>query len=88
MEYRDLSAAEYSDLESRILYEDNHILIVNKEDPNDDLAAAAQRASAILGSKSDVSTIFLEEILRDLVVLSGSALARCAIYVPHVIVIP
>jgi len=28
--YRDLSKDEYSDLESRILYEDNHILIVNK----------------------------------------------------------
>ena len=31
MEYRDLSAAEYSDLESRILYEDNHLLVVNKK---------------------------------------------------------
>lgn len=30
MEYRELSQAEYSDLESRILYEDNHILVVNK----------------------------------------------------------
>lgn len=31
MEYRQLSKEEYSDLESRILYEDNHILIVNKK---------------------------------------------------------
>jgi len=30
MEYRQLSDTEYRDLESRILYEDNHILIVNK----------------------------------------------------------
>lgn len=31
MEYRTLSQAEYKDLESRILYEDNHILIVCKK---------------------------------------------------------
>lgn len=31
MEYRELSEAEYADLESRILYEDNHILAVNKK---------------------------------------------------------
>jgi len=31
MEYRQLSPEEYKDLESRILYEDNHILIVNKK---------------------------------------------------------
>ena len=31
MEYRQLNAQEYNDLESRILYEDNHILIVNKK---------------------------------------------------------
>lgn len=31
MEYRELSAEEYKDLESRILYEDNHIMIVNKK---------------------------------------------------------
>lgn len=30
MEYRELSEREYRDLESRILYEDNHLLIVNK----------------------------------------------------------
>lgn len=30
MEYRELSEQEYRDLESRILYEDNHLLIVNK----------------------------------------------------------
>lgn len=30
MEYRELSEREYKDLESRILYEDNHILVVNK----------------------------------------------------------
>ena len=30
MEYRSLSPAEYADLEARILYEDNHLLIVNK----------------------------------------------------------
>ncbi|MCI1640516.1 MAG: RNA pseudouridine synthase [Bacteroidales bacterium] len=30
MEYRELPAAEYDDLSSRILYEDNHILIINK----------------------------------------------------------
>lgn len=30
MEYRELSREEFKDLESRILYEDNHILIVNK----------------------------------------------------------
>ena len=30
MEYRQLSEEEYKDLESRILYEDNHILVVNK----------------------------------------------------------
>lgn len=30
MEYRTLSAAEYADLEERILYEDNHLLIVWK----------------------------------------------------------
>lgn len=30
MEYRTLTSGEYKDLESRILYEDNHILIVNK----------------------------------------------------------
>lgn len=29
--YRTLSDAEYKDLESRILYEDNHILVVNKK---------------------------------------------------------
>lgn len=31
MEYRQLTDSEYKDLESRILYEDNHILIVNKK---------------------------------------------------------
>ncbi|MBO4743841.1 MAG: RNA pseudouridine synthase [Bacteroidales bacterium] len=31
MAYRELTAEEYSDLESRILYEDNHLLIVNKK---------------------------------------------------------
>lgn len=30
MEYRNLTEEEYKDLESRILYEDNHLLIVNK----------------------------------------------------------
>ena len=30
MVYRELTQAEYSDLESRILYEDNHLLIINK----------------------------------------------------------
>lgn len=30
MEYRQLNGAEFDDLSSRILYEDNHILIVNK----------------------------------------------------------
>lgn len=31
MEYRELTKAEYADLESRILYEDNHLLIINKK---------------------------------------------------------
>lgn len=31
MEYRQLTATEFSDLAGRILYEDNHILIVNKK---------------------------------------------------------
>jgi len=31
MEYRTLCPEEYSDLESRILYEDNHLLVVNKK---------------------------------------------------------
>ncbi len=31
MEYRELTAEEYQDLESRILYEDNHLMIVNKK---------------------------------------------------------
>ena len=31
MEYRTLTKEEYRDLESRILYEDNHLLIVNKK---------------------------------------------------------
>lgn len=31
MEYRILSREEYSDLEGRILYEDNHLLVVNKK---------------------------------------------------------
>lgn len=31
MEYRELTDDEFRDLESRILYEDNHILIVNKK---------------------------------------------------------
>lgn len=31
MEYRELSGEEYRDLESRILYEDNHLLVVNKK---------------------------------------------------------
>ncbi len=31
MEYRQLSEQEYADLKSRILYEDNHLLIVNKK---------------------------------------------------------
>ncbi len=30
MQYRQLDAAEFSDLESRILYEDNHLLVFNK----------------------------------------------------------
>ena len=30
MEYRELSPAEYADLAGRILYEDNHLLVVNK----------------------------------------------------------
>ena len=30
MEYRELSEQEYRDLQSRILYEDNHLLVVNK----------------------------------------------------------
>ena len=30
MEYRELSAEEFSDIESRILYEDNHLLVINK----------------------------------------------------------
>jgi len=30
MEYRDLSEAEFKDIESRILYEDNHLLVFNK----------------------------------------------------------
>ena len=30
MIYRQLSTEEYTDLMSRILYEDNHILVVNK----------------------------------------------------------
>lgn len=31
MEYRQLSEEEFADLESRIMYEDNHILVVNKK---------------------------------------------------------
>ena len=31
MVYRELSSEEYSDIESRILYEDNHILVLNKK---------------------------------------------------------
>ena len=31
MEYRDLTESEFRDLESRILYEDNHLLVVNKK---------------------------------------------------------
>ena len=31
MEYRHLDPEEYSDFESRILYEDNHLLVVNKK---------------------------------------------------------
>ena len=31
MIYRELSAQEYADLQERILYEDNHLLIVNKK---------------------------------------------------------
>ena len=31
MVYRQLTPEEYADLESRILYEDNHILAVNKK---------------------------------------------------------
>ena len=31
MIYRQLPAEEFADLESRILYEDNHILVVNKK---------------------------------------------------------
>lgn len=31
MEYRELTDDEYNDLEARILYEDNHLLIVNKK---------------------------------------------------------
>lgn len=31
MTYRELTAEEYADLDSRILYEDNHLLIVNKK---------------------------------------------------------
>lgn len=31
MEYRELTAEEYQDLESRILYEDNHLMVVNKK---------------------------------------------------------
>ena len=31
MYYRELSDSEYKDLGSRILYEDNHLLIVNKK---------------------------------------------------------
>ena len=31
MIYRELSAGEFADLSSRILYEDNHLLIVNKK---------------------------------------------------------
>ena len=30
MEYRRLEEVEFKDLESRILYEDNHILVFNK----------------------------------------------------------
>ena len=30
MEYRQLSEQEYNDLENRIIYEDNHLLVVNK----------------------------------------------------------
>ena len=31
MEYRELSAQEFEDVRSRILYEDNHLLIINKK---------------------------------------------------------
>ena len=31
MEYRRLSAEEYADLASRILYEDNHLLVICKK---------------------------------------------------------
>ena len=31
MIYRSLSSEEYADLASRILYEDNHLLVVNKK---------------------------------------------------------
>jgi len=31
MEYRYISTEEYSDLQSRILYEDNHLLVINKK---------------------------------------------------------
>ena len=31
MIYRELSAGEFNDLASRILYEDNHLLVVNKK---------------------------------------------------------
>lgn len=31
MEYRELTEEEYADLEARILYEDNHLLIINKK---------------------------------------------------------
>ena len=30
MEYRTLSPQEFADLSARILYEDNHLLVVNK----------------------------------------------------------
>ena len=31
MEYKKLTESEYEDLKSRILYEDNHLLIINKK---------------------------------------------------------
>ena len=31
MEYRELTSTEYGDIDSRILYEDNHIIVINKK---------------------------------------------------------
>lgn len=70
MEYRELSPGEFSDLESRIIYEDNHLLIVNKK-----------AGDIVQGDKTGDEC--LSDMLKAFVALRDSKPGKVFMGVPH-----